>query len=144
MNSLANFTINDPLDGQAVTIIVTLPASEELKDERQVLVSMGIANQIPVLKTGVFGNLTELIDEGWKAYGVQVEAAKVAAKAQEAAKADQKTETACPERVEVAVAPELIVEAEIEAEERDVAEAIEPTPVLPAPAPKPASNLSLF
>ncbi len=71
-------TINDPLDGQDVTIIVTLPVSEKLKDERQVLVSIGVANQIPVLKTGVFGNLTELMDDGWKAFGVQVEATKAA------------------------------------------------------------------
>jgi len=132
----SNLTIEDPLDEQAVTIIVTLPASEELKDERKVLVSIGVANQMPVIKTGAFGNLTALIDEGWKAYGVQAEANKAAAKAQEEAKAETEGETA--------VSPELIAEAEIEAEETDVAEAIEPTPVLSAPAPKPASNLSLF
>lgn len=131
-----NFTMNDPLDGQAVTIIVTLPASEKLKDERTVLVSIGVANQIPVLKTGVLGNLTELVDEGWKAFGVQVEAANAAAKAQEVVETEKKAETA--------VAPELIAEVEIEVEETDVAEAMEPTPVRPALAPKPASNLSLF
>lgn len=50
------------------------------------LISVGIANQMPVIKTGAFGNLTELIDEGWKAFGVQAEANKVTAKAQEAVK----------------------------------------------------------
>jgi len=57
-----------------------------LKHKRQVLISVGIANQMPVIKTGAFGNLTELIDEGWKAFGVQAEANKVTAKAQEAVK----------------------------------------------------------
>ena len=132
----SNLTIEDPLDGQAVTIIVTLPASEELKDERQVLVTVGVANQMPVIKTGVFGSLTALIDEGWKAFGVQAEANKAAAKAQEEAKAEKEVETA--------VSPELVAEVEIEVEETELVEAIEPAPARPAPAPKPASNLSLF
>ena len=128
----SNLTINDPLDGQAVSIIVTLPVSKKPKDERQALVSIGLANQMPVIKTGVFGNLTNLIDDSWKAFGVQAETIKAAAKIQEeadAAKAEKKAGTA--------VSPELIAEVAIQAEAPAVVET-------KASTPKPASNLGLF
>ncbi len=127
-------TVEDPLDGQAVTIIITLPVSQHARDVRQALVSVGVANQMPIIKTGSFGNIAGLIDEAWTAFGVQAEVAKAAQKAKkEAAKT-----------VETAVAPELIAEATTETEVDAPVPA--PTPeAKPKPtAPKPAGNLSLF
>ena len=131
----SNLTINDPLDGQDVTIIITLPASEKPTDQRQALVSVGIANEMPVIKTGAFGTIADLINNAWKVFGVQTETTKA-----EKVAAEQPRDVA----TETAVSPELIAEAEIEAEEVKLVETIEPEPVRPAPAPKPASNLSLF
>ena len=98
MSHLTHLTIQDPLDGQAVTIIITLPASQHARDERQALVSVGVADQMPVIKTGPFGNIAGLIDEAWTAFGVQAEVAK----------AVQKTKKEAAKTVETAVAqPDL-------------------------------------
>ena len=134
MSNLTHLTIQDPLDGQAVTIIITLPADEHARDQRPALVSVGVADQMPVIKTGPFGTIAGLIDEAWTAFGVQAEVAKAAQKVkEEAAKV-----------VETAVAPELIAEAATETEVDAPVPA--PTPeAKPKPvAPKPAGNLSLF
>ena len=127
-----SFTIDDPLDGHAVTIIITLPASEEPKDQRQAMVSIGVPNEMPVIKTGTFGTLDDLLHEAWKAFGVQAEAAKAAAKAKE----DAAAEKAKKKEAETAVSPQLLAEAPTEAEAAETPEA-EPEAAPPAPAPKP-------
>ncbi|NHZ72835.1 MAG: hypothetical protein GWP17_07105 [Aquificales bacterium] len=131
-------TVEDPLEGQAVTIIITLPVNQHARDARPALVSVRVADQMPVIKTGLFGNIAGLIDEAWTAFGVQAEVAKAA----------QKGKKEAAKTVETAVAPELITEASTETE----ADAPVPAPTpeakpeaKPKPvAPKPAGNLSLF
>jgi len=116
MNAL---TVNDPLAGQEVTIIITLTASEQLREERPVLVSIGLAEQLPVSRTGTFGDVPALINEAWTAFGVRAQTAEIA----------QEVESVSEEKV--------VATAEIENHEP------EPQPQQTAPKPQ-AANLSLF
>lgn len=130
MNTLTHLTIQDPLEGQAVTIIITLPADEQACDERPALVSVGVAEQMPVIRTGPFGNIATLIEEAWTAFGVQAEVTQAAQKAKEEA----------VKAVGTAVAPEIVAEASTETEPGPPAAETKPKPA----APRPAGNLSLF
>ena len=73
-------TVDDPLAGQDVTIVITLPADDAPRDERPVLVSLGLAGQLPVMQSGLFGNAAALINEAWAAFGLrwQTEVARAA------------------------------------------------------------------
>ena len=83
----APLTVDDPLAGQEVTVVVTLPAGDGPRDERPILVSLGIAGQPPIIKTGTFGDAPALINEAWTAFGVRAQVAG-------AAPAEPETETA--------------------------------------------------
>lgn len=117
-------TVDDPLADQEITIAVTLLAGEQPRDERHTLVSLGVAGQVPVIRTGVFGDMPALINEAWTAFGVQAQLA--AAAAQE------------------------VVATQVVAEEQVVATADTDDELVPAPQPQPtapqpqAKNLSLF
>jgi hypothetical protein len=69
-------TVEDPLADQEVSIVITLAATTQPRDERPVLVSVGVAEQLPVIKTGVFGNMPALIHEAWTAFGVRAQVAE--------------------------------------------------------------------
>lgn len=71
-----NLTVDDPLADQEVTIIITLAAGEQLRDERPAMVSLGVAEQLPVIKTGAFGDVPALINEAWTAFGVRAQVAE--------------------------------------------------------------------
>ncbi len=43
MNS--DLTVTDPLAEQEVTILITLPHSDQIRDERPVLISVGVTEQ---------------------------------------------------------------------------------------------------
>jgi hypothetical protein len=58
----APLTVDDPLSGQEVTIVVTLPAGDEPRDERPILVSLGVSGQPPIIKTGAFADAPDLIN----------------------------------------------------------------------------------
>ena len=68
-----NLSVVDPLAGQEVTIVVTLAAGDQVREERPALVSIGVAEQLPVQKTGTFGEIPALIDQAWTAFGVRVQ-----------------------------------------------------------------------
>lgn len=72
-----SLTVEDPLAGQEVTIVITLAAGEQPRDERPVLVSVGVTGQPPVTKSGTFGQTAMLINQAWTAFGVQVQLAAV-------------------------------------------------------------------
>ena len=115
-------TVTDPLTDQTVTILVTLPPDEGPREERPALVSLGVAKQAPVVKTGTLANLPLLIQEAWTAYGVRVQLAGT----------EPESETVAEEQV--------VDSAGIE----DDADST-PTPQAELTAPKPqAKNLSLF
>ena len=67
--------VEDPLADQTVTILITLPPGEGPRDERPALVSLGVAEQAPVVKTGTLADLPALIQDAWTAYGVRVQLA---------------------------------------------------------------------
>jgi len=114
--------IIDSLTNQEVTIIVTLPPDEGPREERPALVSLGVAEQAPVVKTGTLADLPALIQDAWTAYGVRVQLASTKPEA----------DTAAEEQV--------VDSAGIEDDDNSA-----PTPQAALTAPKPqAKNLSLF
>ena len=124
MNS--NLTVTDPLAEQDVTIIITLAASDAPLAERPLLLSVGVAEQLPVVKTGAFANLVSLIEEAWTALGVRAQVAGAAIE----------EETITEEQT---VASDTVATAE-----PDYHEASPPAPnSLSAPQPQ-EKNLSLF
>lgn len=92
-------TVNDPLAGQEVTIVVTLSAGDRPRDERPILVSLGVTGHLPIIKTGTFADAPSLIDEAWTAFGVRAQVAGVAP-------TKPVTETADEELVAMAAVPE--------------------------------------
>ena len=116
-----NLTVVDPLATQEVTISITVATSDLPRDERPLLLSIGVAEQLPILKTGTLGELAALIHEAWTAFGVQAQLAEAAST----------SETDHEE--------EVIATASV-ADEEPI-----PLPSMPLPMPKPqAQNLSLF
>ncbi len=116
-----NLTVTDPLAEQEVTIIITLSPSEQPHDERPALISVGIAEYLPVIKTGVFGEIAALINEAWTAFSVR---AQVIESTQE---------------VEIVADEKLLATANTDDD------ALAPIPQSHLSAPKPqVQNLSLF
>lgn len=116
-----NLTVADPLADQEVTVIITLAASECPREERPAMVSVGVAEQLPVIKTGMFGDVPALINEAWTAFGVRAQVAEAAAEGETVAE-EQVVATAGTDDDEPA-----------------------PTPLSNLSTPKPqAKNLSLF
>lgn len=109
-------TVEDPLAGREVTIVVTLPAGDEPRDERPILMSLGVTGQPPIIKSGVFAEMPAVINEAWTAFGIRTQVAG-------GAPAEPETETPDEELVATAAVPE---EAP------------------PRPERPPAGNLSLF
>jgi hypothetical protein len=116
-----NLTVTDPLADQEVTIIITLAATEQPRDQRAALISVGVAEQLPVLKTGEFGDIPALINEAWNAFSIRA----------------QVSETA--QAVETVAEEQLVVTANLDDDEP----APTPQPHLSAPKTQ-AKNLSLF
>ncbi|MFQ5421234.1 MAG: hypothetical protein ACE5EY_12830 [Anaerolineae bacterium] len=69
-------TVDDPLADQEVRIVITLATSSQSRDERPALVSVGVAEQLPVIKTGVFDNIATLINEAWMVFGARAQVAE--------------------------------------------------------------------
>ena len=109
-------TVDDPLAGQEVTIVVTLPAGDQPREERLALVSLGIPEYMPITKTGALADLPALIHRAWTAFGVRAQVA-------DTTQTEPEAET---------VAEELVA----------TAAADEEAPALPEKPP--AGNLSLF
>lgn len=121
-----SLSITDPLVTQAVTIIITLAANDAPLAERPLLLSVGVAEQLPVAKTGVFANLMSLIEEAWTAFGVRAQV--MGAAVEEETIAEGQT-----------AAPDIVATADIDSHE------ISPPAPNPLSAPQPqAKNLSLF
>jgi hypothetical protein len=105
-----SLTVEDPLAGQEVTIVITLAAGEQPRDERPALVSVGVAGQPPVTKSGTFGQTAALINQAWTAFGLQSQLAAVQrAAVQESTEqpADETPETAEPNVKEPVPQPDL-------------------------------------
>lgn len=128
MNS--SLTVTDPLTEQDVTIIITLAASDVPLAERPLLLSVGVAEQLPVVKTGTFTNLMTQIEEAWTALGVRAQVAGAAIEEETIAE----EQTAAPDTVATNVTT-----ADTDNHETP------PPSAHPLSAPQPrAKNLSLF
>ena len=128
MNS--NLTVTDSLAEQDATIIITLAASNAPLAERPLLLSVGVAEQLPVVKTGAFASLVPMIEEAWTALGIRAQAAGAAVE----------EETIAEEQT---TAPDTVA-TNVTTAEPDYHEASPPAPnPLSAPQPQ-AKNLSLF
>ncbi|NKQ35207.1 MAG: hypothetical protein HF973_06260 [Chloroflexi bacterium] len=114
-------TVDDPLADQEATIVITLAASAQPRDERPALISVGVAEQLPVIKTGVFGDMPALIHEAWTAFGVRAQVAEAASEGE-------------------TVAEEQVV-ATASTDDDEPAPMSQPSLSTPKP---PAQNLSLF
>jgi len=68
-----SLSVTDPLAGQAVTIHITLPASDLPLAERPFLLSAGTEKQLPVVKSGCFAQLVPLIEEAWTTFGIRAQ-----------------------------------------------------------------------
>jgi hypothetical protein len=125
----ATLTVDDPLAGQDLTIVITLPADDAPREERPALVSLGTAGQLPVIKSGVFGEAAALINEAWAAFGLrwQTEAARTAAEGASQEEAGREEAEIVAEVTVVATTPRP-----------------QPTPARPGPAEPKSQNLSLF
>ena len=105
-------TVDDPLVDQEVTIVITLAAGKQARDERLALVSVGVTGQPPVAKTGTFGQMAALISQAWTAFGVQTQvtaaqsAAAQSSAGQETESADKTTDTAAPGAKETTSQPD--------------------------------------
>ena len=132
MNS--NLTVTDPLAEQDVTIIVTLAASDAPLAERPLLLSVGVAEQLPVVKTGAFASLVPMIEEAWTALGVRAQVTGAAIE----------EETIAEEQTTAPGTVATNVTTNVTTAEPDYHEASPPAPnSLSAPQPQ-AKNLSLF
>lgn len=78
MPSKKSLTLDDPLAGQTVTLLITVAATGQPRDARPVLVSVAPAGQMPALGHGRFGDLPALIDAAWTtASGLQARQPKM-------------------------------------------------------------------
>lgn len=68
-----NLTLTDPLAEQSVTIVLQLAPGESL-NQRPVLMSLGIPNQLPIQTQGTFTDLERLIRTTWTSFGLQMKA----------------------------------------------------------------------
>ena len=134
-------TIEDPLADKAVTIVITLVAGGQTRDERLALVSVGVPEQPPASRSGRFAALPDLIDAAWTAYGVQAQTA-VAVSSDEV---DE--ELVAEEEVEAVPTPPTAVPVPPPAVPVPPPAVPVPPPAVPVPPPPPrpqAHNLSLF
>ncbi len=102
----ATLTVTDPLAERELSIVITLAAGKQPRDERPALVSIGLAGQMPIIKSGVFGATMELIEEAWTAFGVQAQLAEQTAAAIVTDAEEVVAETPVLNETEAAVADE--------------------------------------
>ena len=131
-----NLIVTDPLAGQEVSILVTVAASEDgvclSRDGRPSLISVGVAGQMPISRSGTFDDVAALIHEAWTAFGVQAEMNE------QAAKKAVFQETPPSAQLSTDAAEEIIAET-------TVTTADDALPATKPIAPKPTiSKLSLF
>ncbi len=142
-----NLIVTDPLAGQEVSIMVTVAVGEDgevclPRDERPSLLSVGVAGQMPITRSGTFGDMQDLIHEAWTAFGVREQVNEQAATLPQSSTATS-TRLSTPVSKETTVTEELIAEATVAT--TDDTDMLPPTVSVTKPVPKPpVSKLSLF
>lgn len=62
-------TIQDALRDQTVIINIRVNADNNNRDGRSVLVTAGVSGQVPVMLSGKFSQLNQLIERAWREFG---------------------------------------------------------------------------
>ena len=69
-------TAQDPLSDETVIINIQVEPDAERssvkhkrRDQRTALVTVGISGQVPIMVSGPFGQLNELINQAWRSFG---------------------------------------------------------------------------
>ena len=122
------FIVDDPLASQEVTLIITLPASEVVKEERPLLLTVGIHGEMPLSGNGQLDSLPTLIDNLWTALSVRVQLAQ---------EINQSQTTNTPQQLAVIDVAEPNNTPEVTVTPK-------PNPETNHPPQSPARNLSLF
>lgn len=65
---MSNVLIEDVLEKEAVVITMLVQPGERGRDERSVLVTVGIADKQVVMRTGTFAQMTQLVNAAWAEY----------------------------------------------------------------------------
>ena len=116
--------VTDPLADRDVTIVVSLPASSRPQTERPLLVSIAVADEAPLLCSGNYDVLCEIIADAWTTYAAKVQLAATRQAASD--EAVDETTVIAESTIPGSAEPEPAAETE-----------------QPAPTPRPR-NLSLF
>ncbi|MGB0383655.1 MAG: hypothetical protein ACPGWR_02435 [Ardenticatenaceae bacterium] len=61
-------TAQDPLSDETVIINIQVEPDSKRRDQRTALVTVGISGQVPIMVSGPFSQLTELINQGWRSF----------------------------------------------------------------------------
>ncbi len=72
-----NLTLTDPLAEHAITVVLHLAPGESL-NQRPLLVSLGVPDQIPVQAQGTFPDLEQLIRTTWSSFGIRMKTSAAA------------------------------------------------------------------
>jgi hypothetical protein len=71
-------TLTDPLAGQEVVIAITVLPADLPRAARPILLTLGVAGKLPVIRTGTYGDLPALLEAAWRMFDptptVEVEA----------------------------------------------------------------------
>jgi hypothetical protein len=120
MNTLPNLTLTDPLAEETVRIVITVAPQAVPRPEKAILLSLSVTDQPPLMETGIFGQIPDLIQQLWTQFGVRQQAVPIS--------------TNPPDGE-----PEVLAEMDVTS---DNTPSVTPSP-LPTPKPQP-KNLTLF
>ncbi|MGB0389567.1 MAG: hypothetical protein ACPGWR_32505, partial [Ardenticatenaceae bacterium] len=62
-------TAQDPLSDETVIINIQVEPDNKQRSQRTALVTVGISGQVPIMLSGPFGRLNELINQAWRSFG---------------------------------------------------------------------------
>lgn len=64
-------TLTDPLVDKEVHIHLTVLPGHESPDERQIVLSLGVAEQLPTFIEGTLAELPDLVEQAWRLFGAE-------------------------------------------------------------------------
>ena len=62
-------TVQDSLSDETVIINIQIQPDSKQRNQRTALVTVGISGQVPVMLSGPFGQLNDLINQAWRSFG---------------------------------------------------------------------------
>ncbi len=62
-------TVQDPLSDKEIIINIQIQPDSEQRDQRTALVTIGLSGKAPVMLSGQFGQLNDLVNQAWREFG---------------------------------------------------------------------------